>query len=279
VIYQLEKRAFRLIEPLVNSGIRFPEILSVARGNNPGWVFVDDSRSPSSALVWSKGIEGFYLVGNEHNTGFLRELNAYIDEAISPRMQKRGLEWFEVCGNRSAWDPVIEAAFIERKLSRSFQCIYTLGAPRFRSNLQSADVDCEVRKVDRSLLGESHLRNREFVLSKIKRFWDSEETFLDRGLGFAVVWRKEVTSLCFSAFVADFTHAIDVETLDEYRRRGFAEVAAREFVKLCRQRELRPHWECMQANVASVALAEKLGFQKSTEYKLYSFRLKKPRAR
>jgi RimJ/RimL family protein N-acetyltransferase len=129
--------------------------------------------------------------------------------------------------------------------------------------------------VDRNLLVGSHLPNGKFVLSKVKRFWDSVEMFLDRGLGYVMVRQGEAVGICFSAFVAGNTHAIDIETIERYRRRGFAEMVAREFVKECKKRGLKPHWECMKENIASAALAEKLGFKKNTEYRLYSFPLER----
>lgn len=273
MIYELEKRNFRSISHLLAQGIRFPEVLSVVEGNNPGWVFIDKPDRPSTALVWSKGIEGLYLIGDENNTAFLRELNPYIDALIAPRMHKLRLDWFEICGNSEAWDPVIETVFRGRRLSQSLQCIYTFKLHLYESRWYSAEVGCEVREADMNLLVESHLLNGKFVLSKIRRFWDSLEMFLDKGLGYVLVCQEEAASICFSAFVAGNTRAIDVETVEKYRRRGFAETVAREFVKECTQRGLRPHWECKQENVASAALAEKLGFGKSIEYKLYSFRL------
>jgi RimJ/RimL family protein N-acetyltransferase len=275
MIYELEKRTFTSIIPLISSGIRFPEVLSIIEGNNPGWIFADKPDRPATALVWSKGIEGFYLVGDEKNTAFLSELNPYIDEHLAKRMHELRIDWFEICGNREAWDKVIESIFRERKLSQSFQCIYKLDTHHYESASHSVEVDCEVRKVDRNMFFGSELHNNEFVLSKIKQFWDSLGMFLERGRGYVVVCREEAASICFSAFVAGNTHAIDVETKEGYRRRGFAEIMAREFVKECIKRGLRPHWECMKENVASIALAEKLGFEKNAEYKLYSFPLDK----
>jgi hypothetical protein len=279
VICELEKRNFRSISPLVTEGIRFPEVLSAIEGNDPGWVFADNPDRPSTSLVWSKGIEGFFLVGDENNTAFLAELNPYIDEVIAARMQKLLPGWFEVCGNRKAWDPVFETVFGERRLSQSLQCIYKLDTNLYTPSSHSAEVDCEVRKVDRNLLAGFHLRDSEFVLSKIKRFWDSTETFLNKGLGYVLICQEEAASICFSAFVAGNTHAIDVETVEKYRQRGFAEIVTGEFVKECIQRGLKPHWECMKENVPSASLGEKLGFGKSIEYKLYSFRLEEQGAR
>jgi RimJ/RimL family protein N-acetyltransferase len=275
MIYELEKRTFTSIIPLITFGIRFPEVLSIVEGNNPGWIFTDKPDRPATALVWSKGIKGFYLVGDEKNTAFLSELNPYIDEHLAKRMHELRIDWFEICGNREAWDTVIESIFSVRRLSQSLQCIYTLDPQNYESRSHSAEVDCEVRKVNRKLLFGSELQNSEFVHSKIKQFWDSLEMFLERGQGYVVVCREEAASVCFSAFVAGNTHAIDVETTENYRRRGFAEIVAREFVKECIKRGLRPHWECMKENIASIALAEKLGFEKSVEYKLYSFPLEK----
>lgn len=46
-----------------------------------------------------------------------------------------------------------------------------------------------------------------------------------------------MVSLCFSAFVVDKTHAIDIETLEEHKRRNYGAAVAQAFVQECLQKE------------------------------------------
>ena len=46
------------------------EINAVLNGINPGWVFVNEQINPKTALLWSRGIEGFYFIGEPDNDQF-----------------------------------------------------------------------------------------------------------------------------------------------------------------------------------------------------------------
>ena len=273
VIHEIEKPAFHRASHLVGGGIVYPEVLSIIVGNNPGWVFVDSPAEPATALIWSQGIQGFYLVGNGQDASFLLELDSYIDRVISPRVRELGISWFEFSCDRESWGPGIEHIFGKRGLSRAVQYVYALRAQDYQPARRTAhEAGCDIRSLDRDLM-ISGLCNLEFVRSKLDRFWSTAEAFLAKGMGYAVVVERRIVSLCFSAFVADATHAIDIETEDMHRRKGYGERAARRFVEACLAEGLHPHWDCMQENIASWSLAEKLGFRRAAEYSLYAFPL------
>jgi len=81
-----EKMIHELQRPdksILNLDIQFPEIQAIIEGNNPGWVFVDDLMSPTAALVWAQGIQGFYLIGDSDSKIFLEELNTFTDRELS----------------------------------------------------------------------------------------------------------------------------------------------------------------------------------------------------
>jgi RimJ/RimL family protein N-acetyltransferase len=134
-------------------------------------------------------------------------------------------------------------------------------------------MEQKLKKVDRHLICDADLNNKEFLRSKILLYWDNVERFLDTGIGYALVNQDEITSICCSGFVAGHTHAIDIETVEKHRRKGCAEIVAHQFVKECVDRRLKPHWDCMQENTASAVLAEKIGFRKDKTYALYGFPL------
>jgi GNAT superfamily N-acetyltransferase len=251
----------------------FPEALAIIEGNNPGWVFADDLSTPSAALVWAQGVHGFYLIGDANSAVFREELDLYTDQVLGPRLHNMGVAWFEISGDKS-WNAVIEKVFGERNLEDSQQWVFTLKPRGHESVTQRKAVgDTDLRRADQRLFVDVSTGNKEFLFSKLIRFWGSVDRFLDTGLGYFLVDGEEVTSLCCSGFVAGKIHVIDIETEVSHRRKGYAEVVARAFVTECIDKHLRPHWDCMAENTASARLAEKLGFTRSQVYTLYSFPL------
>ena len=117
------------------------------------------------------------------------------------------------------------------------------------------------------------MKNRDFLLSKITSFWEQPDNFLGLGLGYALVDEDEVVSACISGFVSRAIHVIDIETIEEHWGKGYALAVGRHFVAACMLHRLKPYWDCMVENIPSARLAEKLGFMKTGEYTLYSFKL------
>lgn len=60
---------------------------------------------------------------------------------------------------------------------------------------------------------------------------------------------------------------IQIDTRTDYRRQGLAAAAAAGLILECLDRDLYPSWDA--ANLWSVALAEKLGYQFDHEYDAY----------
>ena len=50
-MFQLNESDFKRIKPLMKKGIEYPEVLSIAEGNNPGQIYADDKTHPRTALV------------------------------------------------------------------------------------------------------------------------------------------------------------------------------------------------------------------------------------
>jgi hypothetical protein len=251
----------------------FPEALAIIEGNNPGWVFVDDLCTPGTALVWAQGVQGFYLVGDASSALFLEELDAFTDQVLRPRLRNLGVAWFEISGDEN-WDAGIEDVFGERDLESSQQWVYTLKPSAYKCVTQLQAVsECQLLTVERCLLVDLPASSKEFLFSKLIPFWGSVDTFLDTGLGYVLVDGGEIASLCFSGFVADDIHVMDIETEVSHRRKGYAEAVAGAFVAECVEKHFRPHWDCMAENTASARLAEKLGLTRSHVYTLYSFAL------
>ncbi|MBH1939739.1 GNAT family N-acetyltransferase [Mobilitalea sibirica] len=273
MIYELNELEFYRIKPMLIGSTVNLEIKAVANKFNPGWIFVDNYENPKSALVWSKGIEGFYFLGQETNIEFTECIDKYITEVIINRAKKVGLDRFEFSGTGVEWDQTLEKIFSNKELYKSKQFVYKYNNTE-KTLIRKKDLPdgIEVKKVDKELLN-SNVTNIDFVKSAILEWWNNVEDYINKGIGFCTIFDNNIVSSCISSFVTEESMESHIVTVEKYRKRGFAKIAVEEFLRYCIKYNYEPYWDCMESNAGSRALAESLGYYKDYEYKLYSFKI------
>ena len=87
-----------------------------------------------------------------------------------------------------------------------------------------------------------------------------------RKLGIGTVICKEDIMISGASSYARYQDGIEIEidTREEYRRKGFAYLCGAKLILECLKRNLYPSWDAQ--NKGSVALAEKLGYHYSHTY-------------
>ncbi|AIY77519.1 GNAT acetyltransferase family protein [Bacillus cereus] len=115
------------------------------------------------------------------------------------------------------------------------------------------------------------LKNIEFLQSKILEFWSSLDEFFNEGIGYCMVFENMIVSVCFSGFVFENIHCIDIETIEGHQGRKLAQTVAHSFVKECLENNIIPYWDCMELNKPSVAVVENVGFTNVFNYVGYYF--------
>jgi RimJ/RimL family protein N-acetyltransferase len=127
-----------------------------------------------------------------------------------------------------------------------------------------------MRRVDRALLEDAGVVNREVVAHKIETNWNSVEDFVERGPGFCLVHGDTIVSECLADCVVGDRCEIGIWTDERYRRRGLATLTVAATVEGCLARGLTSiGWHCANNNVASRRTAERVGFEKVAEYPIY----------
>jgi len=250
------------------------EAKAVIEGVNPGRVFVDDIDYPTSGLIWLGNNDGFIFIGNEKNEGFNIELNKFIDNIIIPEAMKVGLTRFEGIGNHRKWNTTIEKVLKSRKLGSWNQRVYTLQKNDYKCNSEIAiEKGYKVVKICETLFGNSDysIKNIEFLHSQILEFWSSPETFFSAGIGYCMIYKDEIVSICFSGFVVGNVHAVAIETLEGHRGKKLAQKIAKSYVTDCLNNNIVPYWDCMESNKPSIAVAENIGFKNVFNYIGYDF--------
>ncbi|MNP65067.1 GNAT acetyltransferase [compost metagenome] len=79
--------------------------------------------------------------------------------------------------------------------------------------------------------------------------------------------------MCYSGFVEGRTHAIDIETTEEFRKNSYASQVAQAFVRECRERGIQPYWDCSPDNAGSIALAKGVGLSLDFNYPIFWYNL------
>jgi len=272
MIHELSKENFNSILRIVHRTWDNIEINAVLAGNNPGWVFADSPDNPSTAMVWSKGIKGFYFVGNPENIEFNAHIDKFIDDVIRDRAINSGLSYFEFSGDSEAWDKSLDKIFGLRDLILSKQCVYKfLNSNWEQYKKASLRENYQLRGIDKSLLADKYLKNLDFIWSEILQWWATIDDFLDNAFGYCIICNNEIVSFCLVSYVYENTRAIGIETLKDHRRKGLSQFATEAFLSNCIANGFNPYWDCMFTNEASRSLAEKLGFYLDHTYSLYEF--------
>jgi RimJ/RimL family protein N-acetyltransferase len=254
---QLEREQFALAQPLFAELAAFNlSVEAVLAGTAPGEVYVDDLKNPCVAFAITP--EGHYLAGDaeqEHTFPALKELvppRAYL--TFSPDRWEAKV--------RQIW--VNQAA---RKHSRQHLHWVSQRIPNWRELIPDG---FRVVRIDRALLAQRELKNHDVVVERVGS-WHSQEYFLQHGFGFCVLKGDTIASSCIADCVVGDKCEIGIATDSHYRRRGLATLAVAATVETCVANGFNHiGWHCLQSNVGSIAVAEKVGFAKTRDYFAYS---------
>lgn len=91
--------------------------------------------------------------------------------------------------------------------------------------------------------------------------------YQELGIGVVILHQGELAAGASSYAAYRGGIEIEIDTKEEYRRRGLATVCGAELILQCLQRGLYPSWDAQ--NPWSAALAEKLGYHFDHEYPAY----------
>ena len=95
--------------------------------------------------------------------------------------------------------------------------------------------------------------------------WESDESFLQKGVGFCAMYGDTPAAWAFSAAVSDREIDIGGETLEGCRGKGLAAAVAGKMAAYVLSIGKKPVWACHSGNIASQKTAARAGFVKVRE--------------
>lgn len=171
----------------------------------------------------------------------------------------------------SAWAALLESAY-PGQAQKTLRYAFAKGGEHFDREALEAwsrqlPTGVSLREIDQRLY-EKCLENSwsEDLVSLFSSPW----RYTQEGLGVAAVQGEELLAGASSYSVYRGGIEIEVDTREDWRRRGLARACCAKLILLCLERGLRPSWDA--ANPASAALAEQLGFRPAGAYPAYLIR-------
>lgn len=222
---------------------------AVLNGDGAGRIWCDDPARPGWGVVQEAGFGSLYLGGNLEAS----LLNQFINDLIKETNMLLGL-WvgdprFDLCPPAQYDGSVLD--FTGRQDSEQFQAL-----------LSQVPADCRFCRTDRRLLERSLDRDQNLAI------FGSIENALEKGLGLCLLRDGEILSEAFAGPGVDGMIEVGVVTAEAHRGRGYATLTCARLIAACEALGYQTYWNCAKDNLASAALARRLGYRCEREYRL-----------
>lgn len=221
-----------------------------------GSAWVDDrSNLTGAALVYG---DLCFLLGEAVENAEVELLNI---------LKKSDKTWSIFVPNSESWDKALEE---ETTFTKNERYLIKKKQEPFNKELLESYAkrdlgDFQVKQIDaywyQKALGE------EWSKDLCSNFATAED-YVKHGLGFVIVKDDKVAAGISSYAYYDKGIEIEIDTKEEFRKRGFATVLGATMILECMKRGLYPHWDA--ANMVSVRTAKKLGYEYDRPYNAYS---------
>lgn len=103
------------------------------------------------------------------------------------------------------------------------------------------------------------------------RFLNLTDNYLEQGIGVCCFDKDEIIGICGSSIIYSKSIEINIKVKEEYHKQHIATVMASQLILRCLEKGIYPSWDA--ANLNSLGLAKKLGYQYDSEYEIYEIYL------
>ena len=246
-----------LFEEMITYHLAVPGVLA---GILPGRIYVDDPSCPTVAILIPSNQYRVYL-GGEPSAHLLAEV---IHLLFKPSLAQS--YWFMVHYPSNAWKPTIEHVLQGLGTSPSLRHFYRLreSSEPVTSPLKDTIV---LAQISQTLVEDARLLNRDLLIDEIHSESPSLEYFFRSNFGFCALDGQKLIGWCLAEYHYQGRYELGIETIQAYQRQGIATYVASAVIKqVFAEGATEIGWHCWASNIASIATALKLGFQKELDY-------------
>jgi RimJ/RimL family protein N-acetyltransferase len=271
VIHELKAQDFKLAGQ-VYEGLSYNLVIqSVIDNNTNGRIFVDNPANARRAVLWNQQ-DALLLEGIPYDSDFNESMAEVITQQIIPNAAQHHIPALSLHYFPETWEKTIQnmlRAYNPEKILRNLYWFRALEI-NWRRKIPMGFNMC---RIDAALLEQTHLQHMDEVHGWIDSFWHSKADFLAKGIGYCLMHGDKIVSWCLSVYAGTKNLELGLATIPEFRNHGYATLTSAACVEYCIEHRIIPHWHCYKSNAASIAVAEKLGFEKVMEYPVYYFKI------
>ncbi len=264
---------YSTIKPLFESISHNLVIHTMLEGHPAAKIWANDESDPTIALLWDRLDEFLFLGGVLDSEVSIQELHSILVDTIIPESVERGGSCMVLQCSFDNWAVHIPALLEGTQITTKQKILYvfdsksTLKVENWRDKLPK---DYNVLKFDNNLLG-SDLENLEDAVRTTGYVWGDFDTFNKDGVGFCVSTNGKLVSRCLTDFVRGKEYELYAETKSEFRGKGLATIATAALVEHLIESENSLIWQCWGDHIASIKVAERVGFRKENVSIVYDF--------
>jgi len=247
------KEHFNLIKNKLEEAPTF--VFSVLDLTIEGTVYAGSADYKSLLIQTDSGL--YYIAGQTIDELLIQELDTFFEESVD--QAKR----FTLFSTNPTWNLAIEKR-LDKKVGSIQRYAFSFDEMNYK-NRRSNSCEYDIAKIDQFDIQQC----LEFDKAYYNEYWDSEDNFIQNGIGFCVKDNGKVISECVSIFKSTKYAEIDIVTDLNYRGKGLASIVAEQFIDYCLAKQIQPRWDCDVDNIASVNLGSKLGFTNARKYNVY----------
>lgn len=265
-----ENNFHQLLAPLQQVAINSFFARSVVEQKVRGTIYVDDIENAKTFYVLHPyGMS--LLFGEPDNSEFNTRFKEY---ALNIHRVRDRHEWMQA--GSGDWDKVLSDLFADRLITSADNTMkqqagiielntrvnFKFHRERFLMPTV-ADLDVKIVRTDKQIF---HDMKGSVVPSY---FWNSEDDFLENGVGFSLLYQGKLASTAYASFIHGDCLELGIETVEGFRGNGFAELTCAALIDYCLANNFEPIWACRLENIGSYKLAQKVGFLPSLEIPYY----------
>ncbi len=229
-----------------------------------GRVYADAENNPGTFyIVHSYGMS--LLLGDHTNQSFNA---AFKDYALNTNGERNSHEWIQIYPTE--WETVLKDLFQDKLIASAYNTqqltkgiIERNTRVNFRFNKEKymnsnpPNTDPKIEIIDNT----QQVYDQMTGIVVPRYFWDSSEDFKQNGIAYCLYYDGQLAATAFSSFVEGNQLELGIETVPEFRGKGFAQKVCAALIDYCIENDLEPVWACRLENIGSYKLAQKLGFE------------------